>query len=293
MEQNSLRLAIPNGNLQPAVVDLFNKAGYNLRVDGRSYHPAIADSEIECMLVRPQEQPRYIQDGLIDVGFTGLDLIKEAGVTDVVEVMEVANSKVSGFFTRWVLCVPNNSPVQEVRDLEGKRIATELVNLTRDFLESRGVRALVEYSYGATEVKVPLLADAIMESTVTGSSIRANGLRIVDTVIESRPRLIASRAAWGDDWKRQKIEDLALMLSSVLAAEGKVWLSMNVLRTDLDSVLAILPALDKPTVASLSDPAWVDITTIVDEDVVRVIVPRLKKAGAHGIVEYPLNKIID
>ncbi len=291
VESRRIRLAIPNGNLQQAAVDLFRKAGYNMNVSSRSYHPSVDDPEMECMLVRPQEQPRYIQDGLIDAGFTGLDLIREAKA-NVVEILEV-NSKTSGFFTRWVLCVPNDSPVHEVRDLEGKRIATELVSLTREFLEARGVNALVEYSYGATEVKVPLLADAIMEATVTGNSLRANGLRIIDTVIESRPRLIASPQAMQDDWKRQKIEDVALMLSGALAAEGKVWLSMNVARDDLDSVLAILPALDKPTVASLSDPAWVDVTTIVLEDLVHVIVPRLKKAGAHGIVEYPLNKIIE
>jgi ATP phosphoribosyltransferase len=228
---------------------------------------------------------------LIDAGFTGLDLIREARA-DVVEVLEI-RSKATGFFTRWVLCVPNDSPIHDVRDLEGKRIATELVQLTRDYLESRGVHALVEYSYGATEVKVPRLADAIMESTVTGSSIRANGLRIVETLIESRPRFIASRAALADDWKRQKIEDMALMLKGAIAAEGKVWLSMNVARADLEAVLAILPALDKPTISPLSDPEWADVTTIVDEDVVRVIVPRLKKAGARGIVEYPLSKIIE
>jgi ATP phosphoribosyltransferase len=244
------------------------------------------------MLVRPQEQPRYVQDDLIDLGFTGIDLMKEAGVADVVEVL-VVNSKVSGFFTRWVLCVPNGSSVNEVRDLEGKRIATELTNLTRAFLEARGINARVEYSFGATEVKPGLLADAIVDATETGSSLRANNLRIVDTLVESTPRLIASPQAWDDPWKRQKIEDIALMLRAVMNAEGKVWLSMNVRKDDLHSVLAILPALDKPTVASLSDPAWVDVTTIVDETVVREIVPKLKKAGAHGIVEYPLNKIID
>jgi ATP phosphoribosyltransferase len=291
VEKRTLRLAIPNGNLQQATVDLFAKAGYNIAIASRSYFPAIDDDEIECMLVRPQEQPRYVQDGLIDAGFTGLDLIREARAS-VIEVLEV-QSRVNGFFTRWVLCVPNESPVHEVRDLEGKRIATELVNLTAEFLEQRGIHARVEYSYGATEVKVPLLADAIMESTITGNSLRANGLRIVDTVIESRPRLIASPAAFEDEWKRQKIEDIALMLKGALAAEGKVWLSMNALRSDLDAVLAILPALDKPTVASLSDPEWVDVTTIVDEDAVKLLVPRLKKAGARGIVEYPLNKIIE
>jgi ATP phosphoribosyltransferase len=189
--------------------------------------------------------------------------------------------------------VPEASPIHSVEDLEGKRIATELVNVTRAFLEQRGVHALVEYSYGATEVKPPLLADAIVDSTVTGTSLKANNLRIVATVIESTPRLIASQQAWDDPWKRQKIEDIALMLRGAIAAQGKVWLSMNARRDDLDAVLAILPALDKPTVASLSDPAWVDVTTIVDEDVVRVIVPKLKQAGARGIVEYPLNKIIE
>ena len=291
METKRLRLAIPNGNLQQATVDLFCKAGFNMTISGRSYHPGVDDPEIECLMVRPQEQPRYLQDGLIDAGFTGLDLIREAG-SNVVEVLEV-NSSVTGFFTRWVLCVRDDSPVQDVHDLEGKRIATELVSLTREFLEARGVRALVEYSYGATEVKVPLLADAIMESTITGSSLRANGLRIVDTVIESTPRLVASPEAWADEWKRAKIEDIALMLRGAIAAEGKVGLMMNVPRADLDAVIAILPALDKPTVSSLSDPSWVAVNTIVDEGLIREIAPRLKKAGARGIVEYPLNKIID
>jgi ATP phosphoribosyltransferase len=291
MEKPTLRLALPNGNLQQATVELFARAGYHISIASRSYFPTVDDDEIECMLVRPQEQPRYVQDGLIDAGLTGLDLIREARAS-VIEVLELP-SKLNGFYTRWVLCVPNDSSVHELRDLEGKRIATELVEVTRDFLESRGIRARVEYSYGATEVKVPLLADAIMEATVTGSSIRANGLRIVETVIESRPRLIASQAAMDDPWKRQKIEDIALMLEGAMAAEGKVWLSMNAHRADLEDVLAILPALDKPTVASLSDPDWVDVTTIVDEGTVREIVPRLKKAGARGIVEYPLNKIIE
>jgi ATP phosphoribosyltransferase len=291
-EQRTLRLAVPNGSLQEPTVDLFCRAGYGMKVDGRSYRPTIADEEIECLLVRPQEQPRYIQDGLIDAGITGLDLIKEAGA-NVIEVMEMVYSKVSKRPTRWVIAVPEQSEIREVRDLEGKRIASELVNVTRSFLESRGVQALVEYSYGATESKPGLLADAIVDATETGNSLRANGLRIVDTVIESTPRLVASPQAWQNEWKRQKIEDMALMLKGAMAAEGKVWLSMNVMRTDLDAVLSILPALDKPTIASLSDPTWVDVTTIVAEDVVRVIVPRLKKAGAHGIVEYPLNKIID
>jgi ATP phosphoribosyltransferase len=263
-----------------------------MKVGGRSYYPIVADDEIECMLVRPQEQPRYVQDGLIDLGVTGYDWVCETQ-SKVVEVMEMVYSKVSRRPTRWVLVVPDASPVRAVRDLAGKRIATEIVRLTQEFLEQNNVRARVEYSYGATEVKPPLLADAIVDATETGTSLRANGLRIIETVLESTPRLIASPQAWADKWKRQKIEDIALMLKGAMAAEGKVWLSMNALRTDLDAVLAILPALDKPTVASLSDPAWADITTIVDENVVRVIVPKLKKAGARGIVEYPLNKIIE
>jgi ATP phosphoribosyltransferase len=291
-ERKSLRLAIPNGNLQQATVELFDKAGYEMKVPDRSYFPTTDDPEIECMLVRPQEQPRYVQDGIIDAGITGYDWIQETGA-NVIEVAEMVYSKVSRRPTRWVLVVPDDSPIHSVADLEGKRIATELVNLTRAFLEARGIRALVEYSYGATEVKPGLLADAIVDATETGSSLRANNLRIVDTLIESTPRLIASPQAWDDPWKRQKIEDIALMLRAVMNAEGKVWLSMNARKEDLPAVLAILPALDKPTVASLSDPAWVDVTTIIDENVVREIVPKLKKAGAHGIVEYPLNKIID
>jgi ATP phosphoribosyltransferase len=291
-EKRSLRLAIPNGSLQEPTVDLFCRAGYNMKVGGRSYYPIVADDEIECMLVRPQEQPRYVQDGLIDLGVTGYDWVCETR-SNVVEVMEMVYSKVSRRPTRWVLVVPDASPVRVVKDLAGKRIATEIVRLTQEFFERNKVQARIEYSYGATEVKPPLLADAIVDATETGTSLRANGLRIIETVLESTPRLIASPQAWDDKWKRQKIEDIALMLKGAMAAEGKVWLSMNALRSDLDAVLAILPALDKPTVASLSDPAWADITTIVDENVVRVIVPKLKKAGARGIVEYPLNKIIE
>ena len=292
MSERILRLAIPNGNLQQATVDLFCKAGYNMTVGPRSYYPVVDDPDIQCMLVRPQEQPRYVQDGLIDAGFSGLDLIREAGA-DVIEVLDTASSKISAFFTRWVLVVPEPSPIQDVRDLEGKRIATELVNVTRAFLEERGVQALVEYSYGATEVKPPLLADAIVDATVTGASLEANNLRIVATVIESTPRLMASRQAWDDPWKRQKIEDIALMLGGALAAEGKVGLMLNVRRSELDAVLAVLPALKRPTVSSLSDPEWVAINTVIDERVVREIIPKLKQAGGQGIVEYPLNKIIE
>ncbi len=292
MESRSLRLAIPNGNLQQATVDLFARAGYKVAIGSRSYYPEIDDPEIECMLVRPQEQPRYIQDGLIDLGVTGHDWIVETD-SDVVEVLNMVYSKVSRRSTRWVLVVPEGSKVHELRDLEGKRIATELVNITRAYLDQHGITARVEYSYGATEVKPPLLADAIVDATETGSSLRANNLRIVETIIESTPRLIASKAAWDDEWKHQKIEDIALMLRGAIAADGNVGLMMNLRRDDLEAVLTILPALDKPTISSLSDPDWVALNTIADESVVRDIVPRLKKAGAHGIVEYPLSKIIE
>lgn len=292
MSERILRLAIPNGNLQQATVDLFCKAGYSMTVQPRSYYPVVDDRDIQCMLVRPQEQPRYVQDGLIDAGFSGLDLIREAGA-DVIEVLDTASSNVSAFYTRWVLVVPEASPIQDVNDLEGKRIATELVNVTRAFLEERGVQALVEYSYGATEVKPPLLADAIVDATITGASLKANDLRIVATVIESTPRFIAGEAAWADPWKRRKIEDIALMLRGAMAAEGKVGLMLNARRSDLDAVVAVLPALKQPTISSLADPDWVAINTIVDESVVREIVPKLKQAGAEGIVEYPLNKIIE
>ena len=292
MSERILRLAIPNGNLQQPTVDLFCKAGYRMTVQPRSYYPVVDDPDIQCMLVRPQEQPRYVQDGLIDAGFSGLDLIREAGA-DVIEVLDTASSNVAAFYTRWVLVVPEASTIQDVSDLEGKRIATELVNVTRAFLEERGVQALVEYSYGATEVKPPLLADAIVDATITGASLKANNLRIVAQVIESTPRFIASKAAWEDDWKRRKIEDMALMLRGAMAAEGKVGLMLNARRADLDAVVAVLPALKQPTISSLTDPDWVAINTIVDESVVREIVPKLKQAGAEGIVEYPLNKIIE
>ena len=288
----TLRLAIPNGSLQQPTIDLFCRAGYDMKVGGRSYYPTIADAEIECMLVRPQEQPRYVQDGLIDVGITGYDWIRETQA-NVVEIVEMVYSKVSRCPTRWVLVVPEASPVRVVSDLAGKRIATELVRLTQEFLEQRGVHALVEYSYGATEVKPPLLADAIVDATETGTSLRANSLRIVDTVIESTPRLIASPAAWAD--RMEAAEDRRHCTHAKgRDGGGGQGLAVDERPPHRSAVRARDPAApDTPTVASLSDPAWVDITTIVDESVVRVIVPKLKKAGARGIVEYPLNKIIE
>ena len=288
----TLRLALPKGSLQDATFQLFRQAGYKFAVADRSYLVNSDDPEIEAMLIRPQEMAHYIQIGKLDAGLTGWDWVIESGA-DVHEVAALPYSKASARPVRWVLAVPNESPVRAVEDLQGKTISTEVVNITRQYLKKHGVEAEVEFSWGATEVKAHQFVDAIVEATETGNSLRANGLRIIDTLIESTPRLIASPQAWEDPWKRQKIEDIALMLNAVMAAEGKVWLSMNVKQEDVAAVVDILPALGTPTVSSLADPAWVEVTTIVDEDVVRVIVPRLKKAGAHGIVEYPLNKIID
>ena len=292
MSERILRLAIPVGNLQEASVALLRSAGYNLSVSSRSYVPTLDDPEIVCTLIRPQEIPRYVQDGLMDAGITGHDWILENGAS-VVEVAEFVYAKVTRRPTRWVLAVPEASPIHSPADLEGKRIATEIVNITNQYLEKHGVKANVEFSWGATEAKPPLLADAIVEVTETGNSLRANGLREVETLVESTPRFIAGEAAWADPWKRRKIEDMVLMLRGAMAAEGKVGLMLNARRSDLDAVVGVLPALKQPTISSLADPDWVAINTIVDESVVREIIPRLKQAGAEGIVEYPLNKIIE
>jgi ATP phosphoribosyltransferase len=292
MGANLLKLGIPAGSLQEATSELFRKAGYGIKFSSRSYYPEIDDPEIECLLIRAQEMARYVEQGVLDAGITGHDWVVENDAR-VHEVCELMFSKVSRRPVRWVLCVPNDSPVNSVKDLEGKRIATEVVGLTRSFLARHGVTARIEFSWGATEVKPPRLADAIVEVTETGSSLRANNLRIVAEVLQSTTRFIANHEAWADEWKRAKIENLSLMLQSCLAAEGKVGLMMNVRRVDLTEVLAQLPALQKPTVSSLSDPDWVDVNTIVDESFVRVVVPRLKGAGARGIVEYQITKIID
>jgi ATP phosphoribosyltransferase len=288
----TLKLGIPAGSLQDATAELFRKAGYRITFSSRSYYPQIDDDEIECLLIRAQEMARYVQAGILDAGITGHDWIQETQA-DVHEVCELMFSKVSRRPVRWVLCVPDDSPVQTVHDLEGKRIATEAVGLTKGYLARHGVSAKVEFSWGATEVKPPRLADAIVEVTETGSSLRANNLRIVDEVLQSTTRLIANRQSWADPWVRAKVENIALMLESCLAAEGKVGLMMNVRREELPRVLEILPALQTPTVSSLSDPDWVDVNTIVSESVVRHIIPQLKSAGARGIVEYGINKIID
>jgi ATP phosphoribosyltransferase len=286
-----LKLGLPAGSLQEATGELFRKAGYKVTFASRSYYPTIDDPEIHCTLIRAQEMPRYVQDGSLDCGLTGYDWILENDAR-VVELCELVFSKVSKRPVRWVLAVPNDSPVKGVQDLRGKRIATEVVNLTRRWLAGHGIEAQVEFSWGATEVKPPRLADAIVEVTETGSSLRANNLRIVAELLQSTTRFITSARSYADAWKKQKMDDLVLMLQGAMAAEGKVGLMMNVRKADLPAVLQILPALQTPTVSSLSDPEWVDVNTILDENVVRHIVPQLKQAGARGIVEYPLNKII-
>jgi ATP phosphoribosyltransferase len=292
MNGQILRLGIPAGSLQEATGELFRKAGYKITFASRSYYPAIDDPEIHCTLIRAQEMPRYVQDGSLDCGLTGYDWIQENDA-QVIELAELVFSKVSKRPVRWVLAVPNDSSVKTVRDLQGKRIATEVVNLTRRWLAEHGVEAHVEFSWGATEVKPPRLADAIIEVTETGSSLRANNLRIVAEVLQSTTRFITNTCSYDDPWKRQKMADLILMLQGAMAAEGKVGLMMNVRKADLPAVLKILPALQTPTISSLADAEWVAVNTIIDEDTVRHIVPQLKQAGARGIVEYPLNKIID
>ncbi len=287
-----LKLGIPAGSLQKATADLFRRAGYKIKFSSRSYYPTIDDERIECLLIRAQEMARYVADGVLDCGLTGHDWIVETGA-DVHEVAELVFSKVSRGPVRWVLCVPENSPFQSVKDLQGKRIATEAVGLTTQYLQKHGVTAKVEFSWGATEVKPPKLADAIVEVTETGNSLRANNLRILDEIIQSTPRLIANHAAYADADKKQMIDDMALMLKGAMAAEGKVGLMMNVPRDSLQKVLSLLPALLQPTISDLADKGWVDVNTIIEEAVVRRIIPRLKAAGARGIVEYPLTKVID
>lgn len=292
MSGRTLKLGIPAGSLKDSTAALFQRAGYNIKFASRSYFPTVDDPEIECMLIRAQEMARYVGNGILDAGITGHDWVMESGA-DVQEVCELVFSKVSRRPVRWVLCVPEDSPIKTVKDLEGKRIATEAVGMTQRYLEKHGVKAEVEFSWGATEVKPPKLADAIVEVTETGSSIRANNLRIMDEVMQSTTRLIANPNSYADEWVKTKVDNIALMLQSCLAAEGKVGLMMNVHREQLDSVVGILPALQTPTVSHLSDPDWVAVSTIVDEGVVRTAVPQLKAAGAIGIVEYPISKIIE
>ena len=286
-----LKLGIPKGSLQEASLQLLRRAGYDVTVNPRSYFPAIDDDEIDCMLIRAQEMARYVDDGVLDCGLTGKDWILE-NQASVIEVADLIYAKQTFGKVRWVLAVPEKSPFQHVQDLEGKVIATELVKVTERYLAERGVKAKVEFSWGATEVKPPVLADAIVEVTETGSSLRANGLRIIETVLESNTKFIANPAAWNDAWKREKMEGLLLLLKGAIDAASKVGLMLNVRRADLERVLEVLPALKRPTISNLSDPDWVAVNTIIEEKTVRKIIPRLKAANAQGIVEYPLNKIV-
>ena len=288
-----LKIGLPSGSLQESTLNLFAKAGYRIRASDRSYTPSIDDPELEGFFLRAQEIAHYVERGVLDVGLTGKDLILENDA-DVVEIAELQYSKTTARPARWVIAVPEDSPIQSVQDLNGKRIATELPNGTRRYLQEKGVQAEVEYSYGSTEVKVrvPGLVDAIAEFTETGSSIRANKLRIVETMFETTPRFIANREAWNDPWKREKAQNIATLLVGAFHAEDKVGLKMNVRRSDLDALVKHLPALNNPTISNLLDDAWVAIEVIVDQNIVRDIIPGLKKAGAEGIIEYPLNKVI-
>lgn len=287
----TLKLGIPKGSLENATVDLFRRAGFNINVSSRSYFPAVDDPEMECMLIRAQEMARYVEDGILDAGLTGRDWVQENDA-DVVTVADLIYAKQSFGKVRWVLAVPEASPFQSVKDLEGKIIATELVGATKRYLAASGVSAKVEFSWGATEVKPPVLADAIVEVTETGSSLRANKLRIIETVLESNTQLIANKGSWSDGWKRRKLEDIKMLLEGAISALGKVGLMLNVHKNDLTAVLGVLPALKRPTISHLSDDEWLAVNTILDESLVRTIIPRLKEAGAQGIVEYPLNKIV-
>ncbi|HSB14949.1 MAG TPA: ATP phosphoribosyltransferase [Bryobacteraceae bacterium] len=286
-----LKLGIPKGSLESATIDLFRRAGFSITTSSRSYFPAIDDPEIECMLIRAQEMARYVEDGVLDAGLTGHDWVMETEAK-VRTIADLIYAKQSFGKVRWVLAVPEASTFRSVKDLEGKVIATELVNATRRYLASHGVTAKVEFSWGATEVKPPVLADAIVEVTETGSSLRANKLRIIETVLESNTQLIANLDSWCDEWKRRKLEDIRMLLEGAINALGKVGLMLNVERKNLDAVLAVLPALKRPTISHLSDEEWLAVNTILDESTVRSIIPRLKEAGAQGIVEYPLNKIV-
>ena len=291
MSGNVLKLGIPKGSLEEATVNLFSKAGYQIKISSRSYFPSIDDDEIECMLIRAQEIARYVADGVLDAGLTGKDWIQENRV-EVEDIADLVYSKVSARPVRWVLAVPNDSPIKTVKDLQGKRIATEVVNMTEDYLRKHGVTASVEFSWGATEVKPPKLADAIVEVTETGNSLRANNLRILDTLMESNTKFIMNKKAFKDEWKKNKVDRLVLMLKGAMAANKKVGMLMNVPKKSLDAVMKILPPEVKPTLANLTDENWVDLTVILEEKLVREIVPDLKSAGAEDIVEFPLNKII-
>ncbi|NOZ19982.1 MAG: ATP phosphoribosyltransferase [Planctomycetes bacterium] len=284
-------LGLPIGSLQKSTLELMHAAGFNLRVDSRSYYPTTDDEEIAARLIRPQDMSRYVERAVIDAGIAGKDWVEENG-SNVVRVADLAYSKQTMNPVRWVLAVPEKSPINSVQDLQGKRVATEVVNLTKRFLRKHKVKAEVEFSHGATEAKAPDLVDAIVEVTETGSSLRANRLRIVDTVIESVTQIIANKDSWADPWKRQKIENVSILLQSAILARQKVGLKLNVAAKDLQKVLSILPAMRNPTISSLANEGWHAVEVMVDETVVRKIIPELKRAGAEGIIEYPLNKVI-
>lgn len=292
-----LKLGIPKGSLQDSTVQLFARAGFNLLVSSRSYFPSSDDPELECMLIRAQEMSRYVADGVLDAGLTGLDWVAEhrcqvGGDGNVQAVADLVYSKVSFGKVRWVLAAPEDSPIKSAKDLDGKTVATELVRVTQDYFDKLGVKVNVEFSWGATEVKPPVLADAIVEATETGSTLRANRLRILETVLESNTQLIANPKTLADEWKRQKLDNIALLLRAAIEANGRVGIMLNIRRADLPRVLALLPALRRPTVSALSDEDWVALNTILDERTVRDLIPKLKTVGAEGIVEYPLNKIV-
>ena len=286
-----LRIGLPKGSLQEATREIFRRAGYSIIFDDRSYYPSIDDNDLEPLLIRAQEIPRYVDHGVLDAGIAGTDMIEESDA-DVIQVCKLSYSKQGLRPVKWVLAVPEGSDFKSVSDLEGKTIATELVNVTKKYLKRKGITATVEFSWGATEVKPPELADAIVELTETGSSIRANKLKIIDEVFESQTCLLANKRSWEEPWKRRKIDNLATLLQGALNAARMVGLKLNVSRSDLDKVIAELPALKNPTVSNLSDPDWVAVETALEEDVVREIIPKLKSAGAQGILEYPLNKVI-
>lgn len=290
--EHRLKIGIPKGSLQEATFTLFKKAGFEFRMSsGRSYHPVVDDPQLEPLLIRPQEIPRYVEQGILDAGLTGKDWIEDNG-SDVVEVTELGYSKATRNPIRIVLAVANDAPIQSVQDLEGKVIATEYVRLTQRYLAQHGVTAKVEFSWGADEVKVPQLVDAIVVNTETGSSLRAHNLRIVDLLLTSTTRFVANKQSWEDPWKRAKIENITMLLKGALHAEELVGLKMNVERTNLNTVTALLPALKNPTISPLADPNWVALEIIAEEHTVRDLLPKLKRAGAEGIVEYPLNKVV-
>jgi ATP phosphoribosyltransferase len=292
-----LKLGLPKGSLQDATVQLFARAGFNIYVSSRSYYPGIDDPEIECLLIRAQEMARYVADGVIDAGLTGLDWVAEHAAASkndgaVVSIADLVYAKQSFGRVKWVLAVPDDSPFQSPADLEGKTIATELVRVTEAYFVRHGVNVNVEFSWGATEVKPPVLADAIVEVTETGSSLRANRLRVIDTVLESNTQFIVNPAVLEDEWKKTKVDNIALLLRAAIEAQGRVGIMLNVQCDHLDRILSLLPALQRPTVSPLSDNVWVAVNTIIEERTVRELIPRLKAAGAQGIVEYPLNKIV-